>query len=47
MAVGRCNVLLPALAGFIGLIAYALWRKTRTDACCRQASRDSRSSPNE
>ncbi len=40
-------VLLPALAGFIGLTAYALWRKTQTDACCRHASRGSRSSPNE
>lgn len=26
-------VLLPALAGFIGLTAYALWRKKHTDAC--------------
>ncbi|MFY0990740.1 mercury resistance system transport protein MerF [Halomonas sp. C05BenzN] len=39
-------VLLPALAGFIGLTAYALWCRKRADACCRNASRDSRSSPN-
>ncbi|WP_280553698.1 mercury resistance system transport protein MerF [Halomonas sp. 25-S5] len=40
-------VLLPALAFFIGLTAYALWRKKQTDACCRSTSRGSRSSPNE
>lgn len=27
-------VLLPALAIFIGLTVYALWRKRQYDACC-------------
>ena len=27
-------VLLPALAIFIGLTVYALWRKRKYDACC-------------
>jgi len=27
-------VLLPALAFFIGLTCYALWRKKKHDACC-------------
>lgn len=27
-------VLLPALAAFIGLTAYAVWRKRKADACC-------------
>lgn len=26
-------VLFPALAGFIGLTLYAIWRKRKTDAC--------------
>lgn len=40
-------VLFPALAFFIGLTLYALWRKKQFDACCDNASTDSRSSPNE
>jgi len=31
-------VLLPALAIFIGLTAYALWRKKQSDACCDDPS---------
>lgn len=27
-------VLLPALAIFIGLTIYAIWRKRKADACC-------------
>lgn len=27
-------VLLPALAAFIGLTIYAVWRKRNADACC-------------
>ena len=27
-------VLLPALAAFIGLTIYAVWRKRKADACC-------------
>lgn len=27
-------VLLPALAVFIGLTLYAVWRKRKADACC-------------
>lgn len=27
-------VLLPALAIFIGLTTYAIWRKRKADACC-------------
>lgn len=40
-------VLLPALAFFIGLTLYALWRKKQYDACCNNASTDSRNSPHE
>lgn len=40
-------VLLPALAVFIGLSVYALWRKKQYDAYCEKALTDSRSSPNE
>ena len=40
-------VLLPALAVFIGLTLYALWRKKQYDACCDNTAADSRSSPNE
>ncbi len=40
-------VLLPALALFIGLTVYALWRKKQYDAYFEKASTDSRSSPNE
>lgn len=40
-------VLLPALAVFIGLSVYALWRKKQYDAYCEKASTDSRSPPNE
>jgi mercuric ion transport protein len=28
------DVLLPALAVFLGLTAYGLWRRQRTAACC-------------
>ncbi|PFG10444.1 MULTISPECIES: mercury resistance system transport protein MerF [unclassified Marinobacter] len=31
-------VLLPALAFFIGLTCYALWRKKKHDACCDSPS---------
>ncbi|MEA1079208.1 mercury resistance system transport protein MerF [Marinobacter qingdaonensis] len=31
-------VLLPALAIFIGLTCYALWRKKQYDACCDSPS---------
>ena len=27
-------VLLPALAVFLGMTAYGLWRRNRTEACC-------------
>lgn len=37
-------VLLPALAFFIGLTAYALWRKKRFDSCAEKPSTNSRSS---
>lgn len=37
-------VLLPALAFFIGLTFYALWRKKQFDACCYKASTNSRNS---
>lgn len=44
-------VLLPALAFFIGLTVYALWREKRRkkqyDACCDNTSTDSRNSLNE
>lgn len=40
-------VLLPALAVFIGLTVYALWRKKQYDAYCANASTDLRISPNE
>jgi mercuric ion transport protein len=40
-------VLLPALAFFIGLTFYALWRKKQFDACREEAPKDSRSPPNE
>ncbi|WP_258396420.1 mercury resistance system transport protein MerF [Onishia taeanensis] len=40
-------VLLPALAFFIGLTLYALWRKKQYDACCNNASTYSRNSPHE
>lgn len=40
-------VLLPALAFFIGLTFYALWRKKQFDAYREKASTDSRSSPYE
>ncbi|MDP1558409.1 MAG: mercury resistance system transport protein MerF [Nitrosomonas sp.] len=29
-------VLLPALAIFVGLTIYAIWRKRKADACCAQ-----------
>ncbi|MCL1478646.1 mercury resistance system transport protein MerF [Marinobacter sp. M3C] len=31
-------VLLPALAFFIGLTCYAVWRKKKHDACCDSPS---------
>lgn len=31
---GLDYVLLPALALFLGLTAYGLWRRNRTAACC-------------
>ena len=31
-------VLLPALAFFIGLTCYAVWRKKKHDACCNSLS---------
>ena len=31
-------VLLPALAIFIGLTCYAVWRKKKYDACCDNSS---------
>ncbi|WP_018404619.1 mercury resistance system transport protein MerF [Marinobacter gelidimuriae] len=31
-------VLLPALAFFIGLTCYAVWRKRKHDACCDSPS---------
>lgn len=31
---GLDYVLLPALALFLGLTAYGLWRRNRTTACC-------------
>tara|TARA_R110000803_G_scaffold190582_1_gene253146 strand:+ start:270 stop:512 length:243 start_codon:yes stop_codon:yes gene_type:complete len=31
-------VLLPALAFFIGLTCYAVWRKKKHDACCNSPS---------
>ena len=40
-------VLLPALAFFIGLTLYALWRKKQYDAWGDNASTDSRNSPHE
>ncbi|OIN12925.1 mercury resistance system transport protein MerF [Oceanisphaera psychrotolerans] len=40
-------VLLPALAVFIGLTLYALWRKRQYDACCDNTATDSRNSPHE
>lgn len=40
-------VLFPALAFFIGLTLYALWRKKQYNTCGDNASTDSRSSPNE
>lgn len=40
-------VLLPALAFFIGLTLYALWRKKQYDACGDNASTDSRNPPHE
>lgn len=40
-------VLLPALAVFIGLTVYALWRKKQFDAYRKNASTDSRSCPDE
>jgi mercuric ion transport protein len=41
-------VLLPALAVFIGLTFYALWRKRQYDSCRDQnTATDSRNSPDE
>lgn len=40
-------VLLPALAAFIGLTVYALWRRKQYNACCNQTHTDSRSSSHE
>ncbi|MEX1215745.1 mercury resistance system transport protein MerF [Saccharospirillum sp.] len=40
-------VLLPALAVFIGLTVYAIWRKKQYDACCNTPSTPSRNVPNE
>jgi len=31
---GLDNVLLPALAVFLGLTAYGFWRRNRAAACC-------------
>lgn len=31
-------VLLPALAIFVGMTAYGLWRRQRTAACCVQVA---------
>ena len=40
-------VLLPALAFFIGLTLYAIWRKKQYDACCNNDSPHSRNSSHE
>tara|TARA_R100000935_G_scaffold442_3_gene1444 strand:+ start:8412 stop:8675 length:264 start_codon:yes stop_codon:yes gene_type:complete len=40
-------VLLPALAFFIGLTIYAIWRKKQFDACCDNGSIKSRNTPPE
>ena len=40
-------VLLPALAFFIGLTLYALWRKKQYDACYNAHSPGKRNSPHE
>lgn len=40
-------VLLPALAFFIGLTFYAVWRKRQYDANCEKASTNSGNSPYE
>lgn len=40
-------VLFPALAFFIGLTLYALWRKKQSDACSDNPTKNSRNSPNE
>jgi mercuric ion transport protein len=40
-------VLLPALAVFIGLTVYAIWRKKQYDACFNNPSTQSRNVPNE
>ncbi|PLX61621.1 mercury resistance system transport protein MerF [Sedimenticola selenatireducens] len=40
-------VLLPALAFFIGLTFYAMWRKKQYDACCHNDSPHSRNSSHE
>ncbi len=39
--------LLPALAFFIGLTIYAIWRKKQFDACCDNGSIKSRNTPPE
>ncbi|MCH4563228.1 mercury resistance system transport protein MerF [Halomonas sp. EGI 63088] len=40
-------VLLPALAFFIGLTIYAIWRKKQYDARCANSSSKSRNTPHE
>ncbi|GAA0560164.1 mercury resistance system transport protein MerF [Halomonas salifodinae] len=40
-------VLFPALAFFIGLTVYALWRKKQYDTCCEHSSIKSRHTPHE
>jgi hypothetical protein len=40
-------VLLPALAFFIGLTLYAIWRKKQYDACCDNDATNSRTPPHE
>lgn len=40
-------VLLPALAVFIGLTLYALWRKKQHGACCNNDPSSSRNSSHE
>lgn len=40
-------VLLPALAFFIGLTLYAIWRKKQYDARCDNSSIKSRNTPHE
>lgn len=38
-------VLLPALALFLGIAAYGLWRRQRTKACCTAETQTSTKEP--